>query len=462
MLSILDPGDEIPWARLTQATLEEFPNIDEKLKLKALTRQLTQHPAAKQAAMAQLLQSIQDPAHNPLQRFFNWIFQSYCLTPQEQHSKLRKAIEQQKFDWTTNPAIDLQTAISQVHMSLSEINNNEIFKDTLKDALKFKLQPHYHLVADTLIPDLPERLRFIWKNIAVPKQHPEIRKETPQPIILHTQAQSDSKSHTQKQNTHSEQIHPQKGQHPLAKQIQDIHQHIKQVHQLQNRPNHSRQISKHNPETRTCYRCNTPGHISKNCRKFPTKSLDNNRTFSPSNQPYSQDRGRSFNDRPCNRIFNNNFRQNNPRNRQYNHNTQQQTRYFNNNRFPNQNPRQQNNNTFFQHQSRNTPAPRPRNPNHAKNFNRPQSQLDTQKRQPPPTNAAEHAERNFQPKLSASQRWSQETQRPPFPYAKAMADLATAQHFEVTPQDLEAQTYDSNSAPGHFIEQDPYLQSSPT
>ena len=418
LLSILDPGDEIPWARLTQSTLEEFPNIDEKLKLKALTRQLTQHPAAKQAAMAQLLQSIQDPAHNPLQGFFTWIFQSYRLTPQEQNAKLRQAIELQKFDWTANPAIDLQTAISQVHMTLSEINNNEIFRDTLKDALKFKLQPHYHLVADTPIPDLPERLRFIWKNIAVPKQNPSISKETSQPIILHTQTQPDSKTQTQKQNTDPEQNHAQKRQHPLVKQIQDIHQHIKQVHQIQNRPNYSRQMLPRTSETRTCYRCNTPGHISKNCRKFPTNNPDNNRNFSPSNQRYPQTRGRPPNDRPYNRYFNNNFRQNNPRIRHPNPNNQQQTRYFNNNRFPNHNPRQQNNKTFFQYQPRNTPAPRPRNPNHTKNLNRPQPQINMQKRQPPPNNAADqnnaadHAERDFQPKLSASQRWSQETKRP--------------------------------------------------
>jgi len=418
LLSILDPGDEIPWARLTQATREEFPNIDEKLKLKALTRQLTQHPAAKQAAMAQLLQSIQDPAHNPLQGFFTWIFQSYRLTPQEQNAKLRQAIELQKFDWTANPAIDLQTAISQVHMTLSEINNNEIFRDTLKDALKFKLQPHYHLVADTPIPDLPERLRFIWKNIAVPKQNPSISKETSQPIILHTQTQPDSKTQTQKQNTDPEQNHAQKRQHPLVKQIQDIHQHIKQVHQIQNRPNYSRQMLPRTSETRTCYRCNTPGHISKNCRKFPTNNPDNNRNFSPSNQRYPQTRGRPPNDRPYNRYFNNNFRQNNPRIRHPNPNNQQQTRYFNNNRFPNHNPRQQNNKTFFQYQPRNTPAPRPRNPNHTKNLNRPQPQINMQKRQPPPNNAADqnnaadHAERDFQPKLSASQRWSQETKRP--------------------------------------------------
>ena len=462
LLSILDSGDEIQWARLTQATLEEFPNIDEKLKLKALTRQLTQHPAAKQAAMAQLLQSIQDPTHNPLQGFFTWIFQSYRLTPQEQNAKLRQAIEQQKFDWTTNPAIDLQTAISQVHMTLSEINNNEIFRDTLKDALKFKLQPHYHLVADTPIPDLPERLRFIWKNIAVPKPTPAIRKETSQPIILHTQAQPDSKSKSQKQNSDSQQIHAPKGQHPLAKQIQDIHQHIKQVHQIQNRPNYSRQILPRASETRTCYRCNTPGHISKNCRKFSNNNLDNNRNFSPSTQRYSQDRGRSSNDRPYNRYFNNNSRQNHPRNRPPNFHNQQQIRYFHNNRFPNQTPRQPNNQTFFQHQPRTDPTPRPRNPNQTTNFNRPPVERNTQKRQPLPTSAAEHAERNFPPKLSASQRWSQETKRPPFPYAKAMAELATAQHFEVTPEEFETHSYDSNPPTDHFLEQDPDLQSSPT
>ena len=168
LLNPLELGDEIQWARLTQATLEEFPYIDSKLKLKALTQHLTKHPAAKQAAAAQLLQAIQDPLHDPLNGFFTWLFQSYSLSRQEQNTNLRKAIEKQKFDWSNNLAIDLQNAIAQVHMSLNEINNNEIFRETLRDALKYKLQPYYHLVANTPIPDLPKKLRFIWKKIAVP------------------------------------------------------------------------------------------------------------------------------------------------------------------------------------------------------------------------------------------------------------------------------------------------------
>jgi len=168
LLNPLDLGDEIQWARLTQTMLEEFSYIALKLKLKALTQHLAWHPAAKQAAEAQLLQAIQDPLHDPLNGFFTWLFHSYSLSRLELNTNLRKAVEQQKFDWSINPAIDLQKAIAQVHMSLDEINKNEMFRETLQDTLKVKLHPHYHLVADTPIPKLPEKLRFIWKNIVVP------------------------------------------------------------------------------------------------------------------------------------------------------------------------------------------------------------------------------------------------------------------------------------------------------
>ena len=47
LLNPLEVGDEIQWATLTQATLEEFPYIDSKLKLKALI----QHHAAPDVAL---------------------------------------------------------------------------------------------------------------------------------------------------------------------------------------------------------------------------------------------------------------------------------------------------------------------------------------------------------------------------------------------------------------------------
>jgi len=161
----LKPGEELQWAYATKSTLDKFPFIDTKLKLIAIKYYLLRHPAAKQAAAAQLLQAIQDPLHDPLNEFFTWLFHSYSLSKQELNTNLRKAIEQQKFDWSINPAIALQNAIAKVHMSLNEINNNEIFRETLQEALKVKLHPHYHLVVDTPILHLPENFDTSGKTL---------------------------------------------------------------------------------------------------------------------------------------------------------------------------------------------------------------------------------------------------------------------------------------------------------
>jgi len=111
LLSELEPGCEIQWSQITQATLEEFPHIDDKLKLKSLMHQMVHHKTARQAASAQLLRAIRDPTHKPLQAFFTWLQQSYGLTKQEQNICLRKAINDQKFDWRNNPA-KIQTSAS--------------------------------------------------------------------------------------------------------------------------------------------------------------------------------------------------------------------------------------------------------------------------------------------------------------------------------------------------------------
>jgi len=85
LLSQLDQGSEIQWSQITQATLAEFPHIDDKLKLKSRMHQMTQHKTARQTAAAQLLQAIREPTHNPLQAFFTWLQQSYGLTKQEKN-----------------------------------------------------------------------------------------------------------------------------------------------------------------------------------------------------------------------------------------------------------------------------------------------------------------------------------------------------------------------------------------
>jgi len=292
LLNPLDLGNEIQWARLTQATSEEFPYITPKLKLKALTQHLARHPAAKQAAAAQLLQTIQDPLHDPLNGFFTWLFHSYSLSRQELNTNLKKAIEQQKFDWYINPAIDLQNAISKVHMSLDEINKNEIFRETLQDALKVKLHSHYHLVTDTPIPNLPEKLRFIWKNIVVPPTFTNNLTSVNESTILNTQARPTSiyESHKPSQEIMPPQTPPTDIDESLIHELKTIHEQIDTIHQIQAIFN--QRSPPETPDAIICFHGGKTEHVATSCRCNLHQPLQNQQILNcypnPSHQSNEQ------------------------------------------------------------------------------------------------------------------------------------------------------------------------------
>jgi len=162
------------------------------------------------------------------------LFHSYSLSRQELNTNLKKAIEQQKFDWSINPAIDLQKAIAKVHMSLDEINKNEIFRETLQDALKVKLHPHYHLIADTPIPKLPQKLRFIWKNIVVPPTFTNYLTSVNESIILNTQARPTSIYECNKpsQEIMPPQTPPTDTDESLNHELKTIREQLDTIHQI--------------------------------------------------------------------------------------------------------------------------------------------------------------------------------------------------------------------------------------
>jgi len=351
-------------------------------------------------------------------------------------------------------------------MSLNEINKNEIFRETLQDALKYKLQPYYHLVANTPIPDLPEKLRFIWKKIAVPTTNTKELKPPSEPIILNTVTQTTPPKETNETSHDSTPSQPPQTnmRESLMHEIKSIHKQIGRIHQLQSTQDQQRPPKK--PETRACFQCGKIGHVAKFCRSKPQQPPSNRQNQFPQRNntqrqqftPRSNQWRRPFQPRQNSNYANRNreFRPNDNRpRRNYNNYDRQQT--YNNNYNQQQFNRQPNNR--FNNNSRN-----PNNQNQSSSYNPMRSisneQQTNKSRDSKNYNysrPAQHAEENFEPNLSAPQCWNTEVKRPPFPYDKAMAKRAFAMHFDVTPDST------TDSLPEqHFLEMTQSPPSPPT
>jgi len=247
-------------------------------------------------------------------------------------------------------------------------------------------------------------------------------------------------------------------------EIKSIHKQIGRIHQLQTTQEQQRPQKR--PETRACFRCGKIGHVAKFCRtKTPQLPPNQGYRFPPRNNPQRQQfmlrsnqRQKPFQPRQSNNYSSQNrtFRpdDNRPRqnynnyNRQQNYSKDYNQQRFNrpsNNRF-NSNPHK----TYNQNQSNSQNPTCPRE--NDRHTDKTQNSKNNQYNKP-----AQYAEDNFEPNLSAAQRWNSEVKRPPFSYEKAMADREFAMHFDITP-DSTTDLLDDQ----HFLEMTKSPTSPPT
>jgi len=217
-------------------------------------------------------------------------------------------------------------------------------------------------------------------------------------------------------------------------------------------------------ETRICYRCGTPGHIARDCRKPSAQpNYSKQSPYPQNNRHQAQQRPNDFQTRPQQRpnqfptqtrrqpntfYTQNRQRSNHPRfsqqrnlysNSRQNHNSEMNNKPFRPQQQRPQSGAPQNN---FQYQRRSHPNNSIQNRRADSDNQRPTSQ---QKQQFLTDSVADYAERDFTPDLSAADRWTQETKRSVFPYDKAMTEQAFAQHFEISPQKSQTTEYTEES-----------------
>ena len=174
--------------------------------------------------------------------------------------------------------------------------------------LKYKLQPHYHLVANVKLSDLPEKPRHIWKTIAVPKPDAKSPPKDKEPIILNAtyipqrsqSAPQARKSTKNKQLTAPKETHTEPLQHYLSQQLHNLKQQIQQFQQpIQHRGNPCTETWRTYPP-RTCFNCGKPGQLARDCRS--NKARFNQYQQNRQNPPFNKNQ--NFNQKPQYRYSN--------------------------------------------------------------------------------------------------------------------------------------------------------------
>jgi len=123
------------------------------------------HAEAKNMALLKLHRAIEEENCDPLVQFFQWIKLNYELSKRQKMILLQKAIENQKFDWQSNPADEIESAIREAQLTIVEITKNQFLSSFMKEILRNCMPSAYYLkIVEMNIAEMLQTMPEIWKE----------------------------------------------------------------------------------------------------------------------------------------------------------------------------------------------------------------------------------------------------------------------------------------------------------
>jgi len=177
IMTHLVPGQEITWATIMEQVITRGIPGEEALALHALIPQLTAHREAKDKAISILTQAIGKPDQekDTLSKFFNWIRNTYKLSPRKKRGMFARKIRDMEWDWKSNPVDKIISILAETQLTWEEVMNQPALREELEAAMASNLNLTLKLEITQRPPEeWKQAITEIWervRNVNSPEQY---------------------------------------------------------------------------------------------------------------------------------------------------------------------------------------------------------------------------------------------------------------------------------------------------
>jgi len=168
VMTPLVPGQEITWATIMEQVMTRGIPGEEALVLHGLIPQLTAHHEVKAKATSLLVQAIGKPDQEKetLYNFFNWIRNTYKLSPRKKRGMFARKIRELEWDWKSNPTDKITGILAETQLTWEDVMNQPALREELEAAMASKLNITLKLEITQRSPEeWKQTITEIWERV---------------------------------------------------------------------------------------------------------------------------------------------------------------------------------------------------------------------------------------------------------------------------------------------------------